>query len=138
MLRFNGSIKYFAAIILLGVMMLPVAQASSIEDARYARILDVEAHVSNHKMADYVLVASSHKVKAAFDVNDFDVINGKLPADLSYSEFEKLLQENFMGSYIFFKRLDEAAQTEVYRQYTTNPSIEALRQHVIQLSRRKG
>ncbi len=120
----------------LSLLVVPVAQGYATDEAAYSRVLNKEAQVSAQKGAS-LAGANSEGIKKRFDANRFDVIKGELPADLSYREFEDILRNNFMGSYIFFKRLDKDARVQVYQHYIETPSMSALRQRVIQLSRSK-
>jgi len=58
-----------------------------------------------------------------------------LPPDLEREDFEESLKLNFYGSYMFYNRLDDPAQEEVYQFYRQNPSIEPVRERIMQLKK---
>jgi hypothetical protein len=58
-----------------------------------------------------------------------------LPPDLDRDDFEESLKLNFYGSYMFYNRLDDSAQEEVYQLYRQNPSIEPVRKRIMQLKK---
>ncbi len=58
-----------------------------------------------------------------------------LPPNLEKNDFEESLKLNFYGSYMFYNRLDDPAQEEVYQLYRKNPSIEPVRERIMQLKK---
>jgi len=67
--------------------------------------------------------------------NDAQSMSQDLPANLEQEDFEESLKLNFYGSYIFYKRLDDASQAKVYEYYQDNPSIELVRQRIMELKK---
>lgn len=60
----------------------------------------------------------------------------ELVSGLSLSEFEILLKENYMGSYLFYNRLDERWKQEVFSYYLENPDPAKLREKILQLNKK--
>jgi hypothetical protein len=58
-----------------------------------------------------------------------------LQANLDKEDFEEALKRNFYGSYMFYNHLDEADQAEVYEFYQNKPSIEPVRQRIMELKK---
>jgi hypothetical protein len=46
-------------------------------------------------------------------------------------DFEKLLEERYHGSYIFYKKLPERTQLEIYEDYRRGAEIPKLREKII-------
>jgi hypothetical protein len=60
-----------------------------------------------------------------------------LPANLDQDDFEEALKRNFYGSYMFYSHLDQTEQAEVFRFYQNTPSIEPLRQRIMDLKKNR-
>lgn len=58
-----------------------------------------------------------------------------LPANLDQEDFEEALKRNFYGSYMFYNHLDQTDQAEVFRLYQSTPSIETVRQRIMDLKK---
>lgn len=54
---------------------------------------------------------------------------------LSVEQFEQLLKHNYMGSYLFYKRLGQLHKDEVYRFYQQNPDPDQVRQKILQIKK---
>lgn len=67
--------------------------------------------------------------------NQAQSMDQDLPPRLKRNEFEEALKTSFYGSYMFYKRLDEQDQFEVYDLYTQNPSIELVRKRIMDLKK---
>ena len=55
---------------------------------------------------------------------------------LSIEQFEQLLQRNYIGSYLFYKRLNDQGKQEVYAHYQSYPEPEKIREKILQISKR--
>ncbi len=55
----------------------------------------------------------------------------KLPAGLSRQAFELMLEKNYFGSYIFYKRLGGESRVRVFQQYRKNPDPRRLRKSIM-------
>lgn len=60
----------------------------------------------------------------------------ELVPGLSVSEFEVILKNNYMGSYLFYKNLNDSDKDEVYSFYLQNPDPRKLREKILQLNKR--
>ena len=47
------------------------------------------------------------------------------------TDFEKLLEESYHGSYVFYKKLPERAQLEIFDDYRDGQEISVLREKII-------
>lgn len=56
---------------------------------------------------------------------------------LSREEFEKDLQNNYIGSYLFYKRLSDSQKDEVFASYQADPSPDSVREKILQVSKQK-
>jgi hypothetical protein len=56
---------------------------------------------------------------------------------LSREEFEKDLQNNYIGSYLFYKRLNDSQKDEVFASYQADPNPDSVREKILQVSKRK-
>ena len=54
---------------------------------------------------------------------------------LTVEQFEQLLKNNYMGSYLFYSRLDDRAKKEAYDFYLNNPDSKTLREKILQLNK---
>lgn len=59
----------------------------------------------------------------------------ELNSGLTLKQFETLLQHNYMGSYLFFKRLSEAQKNEVFEFYQRNPDPKRVRQKILEVNK---
>ena len=66
-----------------------------------------------------------------------DTENNGLPPGLSRDGFEVMLERNFFGSYLFYKRLDAASRSWVYQQYQKEPGPERVRKSILEAIKRK-
>ncbi len=55
-----------------------------------------------------------------------------IQAGLSQDAFERYLQQNFLGSFSFYRRLDSNLKRQIFEAYQERPEIEYLRQQIKQ------
>lgn len=55
-----------------------------------------------------------------------------LPDGMSEADFEAHLQQNYLGSYSFYNRMDKKRKTAIYEAYLKNPGIEFIRNEIKQ------
>ena len=55
---------------------------------------------------------------------------------LSLADFEDLLEHNYMGSYLFYKRLNAPQRQAVYEFYLKNPDPQEIRQQILRAKKR--
>jgi hypothetical protein len=67
-------------------------------------------------------------------------LNGKgggligLTPGLTAKQFEQVLKNNYIGSYLFYKRLSDSKKAKVYSFYQSNPDPNQLREKLIKVS----
>ncbi len=54
---------------------------------------------------------------------------------LSQQHFELVLKDNYIGSYLFYKRLSQPKKEEVYRYYQSNSDPAMIRKKIIQVGK---
>lgn len=59
----------------------------------------------------------------------------ELVPGLTLQQFEKILKNNYMGSYLFYRHLDDNRKKEAYIFYLDNPDSNSLREKIIQLKK---
>ena len=59
----------------------------------------------------------------------------ELSAGLPKTDFEDLLEHNYMGSYLFYKRLTAEQQQVVYEFYLQNPDPKEIRLHILRVKK---
>ena len=55
---------------------------------------------------------------------------------LTIEQFEIVLKNNYIGSYLFYKRLNESQQEEVYQFYKNNPDPQKVREKILQVNKK--
>ena len=55
---------------------------------------------------------------------------------LTVEQFEQILKNNYMGSYLFYSRLDDEDKMQVYGFYLNNPDSKKLREKILQLNKK--
>lgn len=60
---------------------------------------------------------------------------GELVDGLSIEQFESVLQKNYIGSYLFYKRLSDNQKKEVFTSYQENPSPDSVRNIILKVSK---
>ena len=71
---------------------------------------------------------------AKTDFTRFDVRRDDLPPGLTPVQLASTLQNYFMGSYYYFKQLDDAKRQQVYLQYRSNPGLSIIRSTIVRLA----
>jgi hypothetical protein len=127
--------------LLIPVSMLLVTPASAADDA-YLKMLEGEAadvHLDKRGQLETADKDSSDVRKNSSE-NTVIEWNGKiqgenLPNGLAQGEFEKFLQNNFYGTYVFFKKLNSIDKNTVYYRYSIEekPNLQNVRQNVLTL-----
>ena len=55
---------------------------------------------------------------------------------LSLDQFEQILKRNYIGSFLFYKRMDDAQKQEVFTFYQENPDPQKVRDKILQISKK--
>lgn len=61
-----------------------------------------------------------------------DASHNTLVGGMTLPQFQYALQENFMGSYSYFKRLSKQGKQAVYKTYQDSPELHEIRESIIQ------
>jgi len=72
--------------------------------------------------------------KPQFDAGESGAIL-ELQPGLSIAQFTEVLKNNYIGSHIFYKRLNDGQKQEVYKYYLENPDPAKIRAKIIQVSK---
>jgi len=117
------------------------AQKSFAQQDNYLEQLDVEAEELSldRKTRDKAHIEKNIRDSAGLaTVPDGDNSEGGgLPGGLSRDSFEVMLERNFFGSYLFYKRLDVASRTWVFQQYQKEPDPERVRKSILEAIKRQ-
>ena len=60
----------------------------------------------------------------------------ELTPGLTVEQFESVLKNNYIGSFLFYKRLDNSQKDEVYVYYQDNPDPSKIREKILQVSKK--
>ena len=66
--------------------------------------------------------------------NDLGGARIELTAGLNVEQFEYVMKNNYIGSYLFYMRLSEAKKQIVYQFYQSNPDPSKVRKKILQVS----
>lgn len=92
----------------------------------------VPVHAADEE--DYLsqITAEVEKVDAVTEYTANESGSGDSRAYLeNKTDFEKLLEENYHGSYVFYRKLPERAQLEIFDDYRDGQEISVLREKII-------
>jgi hypothetical protein len=78
------------------------------------------------------LAATPITTKAAPVENTFDTLE-RLPLGLQKEEFEKVLQDQFIGTYVFYQRLNPDDKGKVFDLYRQDNRVSAIREQTLRL-----
>ncbi len=78
------------------------------------------------------LAATPITTKAAPVENTFDTIE-RLPLGLQREEFEKVLHDQFIGTYVFFQRLNPDDKRKVFDLYRQDNRVSTVREQTLRL-----
>lgn len=59
-----------------------------------------------------------------------------LVAGLTIEQFESVLKESYIGSYLFYHRLSDAKKGEVFASYQENPDPDSVREIILKVSKK--
>ncbi len=103
------------------------AQATDI----YLQLLEGEA---SHLTLDNQTKAKTEKTPT---INTTTSSDGGLPIGLAFEAFFQHLKINYIGSYIYAKRLSSSGKIEIYDFYKKNNDPQAIRTQIIKTSKKK-
>ncbi len=141
MLFIDSGIRHKHLITLLAAVILVIISASwafAQSAADYLETLEGEA--SNLELDDRTKSSGTASSVAAPASSRLSSGEGGAITDLSpglsVAEFEQILQRNYIGSYLFYKRLKDHLKREVYAYYQSNPDPAKVRNKILQVSKR--
>lgn len=125
-----GALLFSVALLFLWPGQKSYAQVSS----KYMETLEGEA--SGLKLDTQTRVQPQKE--AALNEN-FDKAKGGAISDLkqgfSQERFEDVLKNNYIGSYLFYKRLNDQQKAEVFGYYQNNPDPQKVREKILQVTK---
>jgi len=98
-------------------------EASDLKLDRGTRVIEQKASSAQNPAVDSPGTAAG---------NQAGPIEG-MGSGLSKQEFEQFLKVNYIGSYLFFRRLNEQGQDEVYQFYLETPDPEQVREKILEV-----
>ena len=69
--------------------------------------------------------------------NNSGAIPDGFAAGLSFQQFEQMLERNYIGSFLFYKRLSGGQKESVYATYQRSPDPGAVREQILNLSKQQ-
>ena len=139
------SMRRFIIFNSLVALTVSVAGKAIASDDDYLKMLEGEAQdlVLDQKgqlqedNADKVTSKKTTGVRDAFSWQG-SLQGDNLPKGLKREEFESVLQDNFYGTFLFFKKLNSADKQTVYYRYTKAEStnLENVRKNILDLLKR--
>jgi hypothetical protein len=122
--------KHLGLLFVLGSI---VCSASAQTNSDYLKALEGEAEgVTLDKGTE----AQAAQSKISNAVAGPDQVPGSLINGLTMEQFEKVLQRNYIGSYLFYKRLSSGQKAKVFASYQENPNPDSVRNKILQVSKR--
>jgi hypothetical protein len=117
-------------LIVLGLFQSSIAAQSN---ADYLKSLKGEAEsITLDKQTE----VQSSGDRVSNTVSSPETVVGSLISGLSIEQFEKVLQRNYIGSYLFYKRLSDSQKEEVYASYQGNPDPDSVRDKILKVSKK--
>ncbi len=129
--RMHSAIKFFTRLGFIYLLLLG-SHTSYAQENNYLQLLEGEA---SNLILDQQTKA---RPEAPVNANTLNSITDEgIPAGLSFEEFMNALKVNYIGTYLFAKRLSESSQNEIYTFYQNNNDPQAIRTQVIKISKKK-
>lgn len=134
----NRQEKY---VILIGLVFALLGAPSTIaQTTNYLDALDAEA--TELKLDD----GTKSQQQSAQQPSATSIVSEGLNADqggaisdlvpgLTQPIFEQVLEKNYIGSFLFYKRLNDNQKQQVYVFYQSNPDPDKVREKILQVSR---
>jgi hypothetical protein len=85
---------------------------------------------------DKATESNTARSKISETVADPGEVPSSLISGLSVEQFEKVLQKNYIGSYLFYKRLSNSQKGEIYSFYQGNPDPDAVRDEILKVRKK--
>jgi len=120
---------------------LPSIVYAQQSDADYLKSLQGEARsVEVDQQTAQPASASTQNTTHLFSNASDDKRGGglvDLTAGLSVEQFERVLKSNYIGSYLFYSRLQDKQKASVFKYYQANPDAALVRKKILQVSKQK-
>jgi len=129
----NGLIVFCGFVFLWGMSSASVFAADAYTDALNAEADNINVDPLSEKPAASAPTEDA-PVSSGWS-EDAQSMSQDLPPNLGKEDFEEAMKVNFYGSYMFYNRLDAGEQMEVFEFYRTTPSIQAVRERIIELKK---
>lgn len=134
----------FIRVIFVGLLLVSGMGIVHAADDAYLKMLEGEAETVELDKSGQLDRQSTQKSvqKKKKKTSEFGwsgMIDGdNLPKGLQREEFELVLEENFYGTFMFFKKLNSADKQTVYYRYTKADSkdLENVRKNILELLKR--
>lgn len=98
------------------------SQAGTLED--YLQQVETEAK----RLAATPLITKEATLSGTLDAS-----TERLPLGLSQSDFEKAMREQFVGTYVFYQRLNPEDKRKIYELYKQDNQVSTLREETLKL-----
>ena len=108
-----------------------VSKATAQISDEYLKSIQGEAETVT--LDEQTRVQAQEKASTASSIRDGG--GGGLENRLTMAQFESELQKNYIGSYLFYKRLSDAQKKEVFSVYLENPTPDAIREIILKVSK---
>ena len=123
---------------IVGLMLLSVlsVDAYSIDKSVYLASLEREANGLSHDRSTQKTNSIAHlkSKKASVKVVQYGILGGEGTSfndGLSFQQFGIALKDNFMGSFYYYKRLNQLQKNYVYQSYQKNPELNKIRASIL-------
>lgn len=120
---------------LLLLMALQLVMGSSMAQTNPDYLKSLEGEAENLTL-DKETELKSTQSKISNSVAGTEESPGSLTNGLTVEQFEMVLQKNYIGSYLFYKRLSNSQKKEVYAYYQNNPNPDLVRDKILQVSKK--
>ncbi len=128
----KGCLLFFVAILLISHLSIVAAQSNS----DYLQSLEGEA--SELDLDNKTKNANQSSNAASSVSKEWSGQGGaifKLTPGLSFDQFEVVLKNNYIGSFLFYKRLSNSQKDRVFKFYQDNPDPSKIREKILQVSK---
>jgi hypothetical protein len=122
------------------ISLLFAASVQAQSDADYLKTIEGEASgLTVDQQTARQQSSKAEKNPTRLFKNEFEDNLGGARVDLtpglSTEQFEHVLKNNYIGSYLFYKRLSDNKRVQVYRFYQSTPDPSEVRKKILQVSK---
>jgi len=126
--------------LMLIIPLLFVASVQGQSDAGYLKTIEGEASglTVDQETARQQSTKAEQNPTRLFKNEFEDNLGGAridLTPGLSIEQFERVLKNNYIGSYLFYKRLSDKKKAQVFRFYQSTPDPSEVRKKILQVSK---